>query len=147
MCKSCDRPHPTQAECFKLFYRHDGVLYRQALPRTAFGTQSSFALYNKGANKPAKIYGKYTQILGYGRLTIGAINIIMDGGKVEDWYHREREKRNQHGIFVTRKKPRAEREIIEDDSDKQIPPKYPKYATIPDKIYKHGFLTLRMRTR
>lgn len=60
----------------------------------------------------------------------------MDGGTVVDWYHREREKRNNSGQFVS----------DNDDSwmDKPIPPRYPKYAKIPTKIYKNGFLELRM---
>lgn len=116
MCKLCDRPHPTQAECFKLFYMHDGELYRQALPRSEFGTQSSYTLYNKGANKP---YRNYTtvHVLGYGRMPIGAILTIMDEKTVSSWYHRERERRNQYGIFVTRGYPRARADIIEDDED------------------------------
>jgi len=138
MCNSCAKPHPDFAECHRLFYRHNGVLYRQALPRSSFGTQSSFVLYNKTANTPVRIYSsqRCIQVIGFGQISSGAINTIMDGGTVVDWYHREREKRNNSGQFVS----------DNDDSwmDKPIPPRYPKYAKIPTKIYKNGFLELRM---
>lgn len=152
MCKTCLNPHPTKDECFKLFYRHEGELYRQALPRSAFSTKSRCTLYNKLANQPVHKYKKGIRIhvLGYGLISIGVINSIMDGKSVADWYHRKKEKKNQHGVFKTRNMPVVSKiDNDEDDSriDKPIPPRYQKYATIPSKIYKNGFLTLRMRTK
>jgi hypothetical protein len=108
-------------------------------------------LYNKESNKPSRIYNsqRCVKVIGYGQLPEGAIQVIMDGKQVSEWYHRERVKRNQHGQFVTRNQRRESGEVEDDDEwmDKPIPPRYPKYATIPAKIYKNGFLTLRMRTR
>jgi hypothetical protein len=57
----------------------------------------------------------------------------MDGKEPKDWYHRP--KRNNFLIG---------KDLL---TDKDEEDDFRQYPRIPEKIYKNGFLTLRMRTR
>jgi hypothetical protein len=143
MCKSCAKPHPTQDECHALFYRNNGVLHRQALPRSRFNQQSTCTTYNKRANAPVTIYGQQRniQVLGYNQLPLGLILLVMDGGTPADWYHREIKTRNRYGEFTKKYDDGIYDEA--EGYDVKIPPKFPQYALIPARIYRNGFLELR----
>lgn len=87
---------------------------------------------------PVTIYGEQRsiQVIGYNQLPLGLILLVMDGGTPADWYHREIIGRNKHGQFTKRYHDKND----DSEDDEKIPPKFPKYAPIPAKIYKHGFL-------
>jgi len=92
-------------------------------------------------NIPPNGQQRNIHVLGYNQLPLGLILLVMDGGTPADWYHRQIMSRNQHGQFTKKYDDGSFDE--EDGYDVKIPPKFPKYATIPHKIYKHGFLELR----
>ena len=89
---------------------------------------------------PVTIYGaqRNIQVVGYNQLPLGLILLVMDGGTPADWYHREIKTRNKYGHFTKRYDDGSFDEA--ENYDVKIPPKFPQYAPIPAKIYKHGFL-------
>ena len=138
MCNLCEKEYPTFEQCHRLFYIHDDKLFRKHLPLSAFNSLNAQARYNKTANQPCILYGtqKNVQVLGMGQLTEGMIKNIMAGGSPADWNHRVKKYKNQYssGSWLD----------SDNDKDKPIPPNYPKYATIPAKIYRNGFLERRL---
>lgn len=124
MCRSCSKTFPDFAECHRLFFSHNGVLHRQALPRSAFNTETSYIQYQKRANKPVRTYGENqaVYVVGFGQMPLGVIKCIMDGLEPSDWYH----------------KSYHEKQSLKSDSVAK--PKPTKVPIIPEKIYKYGFL-------
>ncbi|CAB4132154.1 hypothetical protein UFOVP136_57 [uncultured Caudovirales phage] len=131
MCDFCNRDYPTPERLHALFYLHNGVLHRQHLPRSYFINDAGQTLYNKLANQPCKPFSKHNPnaifVLGMKKpMQSGLVKSIMAGKGAAGWFH--------DGKVI---------EQDEIDHDEIIPPRFPKHANIPAKIYRNGFLTLR----